>query len=213
MSRPDATASAALGLSVIKPIFLVYLDIDGDEVRANTSGYDMALTGTGDPDLDGFTYYGISGDFIDISPVKNVAGGSDTVTGELSGIEGVDSSLLASIQDKTNWQGRVARLWRIVRDGVDVQQGGIQSYYTGYMMALDHIGSVSGQTLRMTIESYLAILSQASYRTYLQQELYDAGDLSARAGIAIANGIESNAAASTGFSALYRGVMGNINAK
>jgi len=198
MSRPDATASAALSLSVIKPIFLVYLDIEGDEVRANTSGHDITFASTGDPDLDGFTYYGISGDFIEISPVKNVSGGSDSVTGELSGIEGVDASLLATIQDKANWQGRVARLWRIIRDGANVQQGGIQPYYTGYMMALDHAGSVSGQTLRMTIESYLAILSQASNRTYTQQELYDAGDLSGLAGIAIANGIESNAPASTG---------------
>ena len=56
------------------------------------------------------------------------------------------------------------------------------------MTALKHSGSAEGQQLSVTIESYLAVFSVASNRTYLDQERYDSGDLSAQAAIAIANG-------------------------
>jgi hypothetical protein len=56
------------------------------------------------------------------------------------------------------------------------------------MVALTHSGSAEGQTLRVTIESYLAVFSEASGRSYMDQSRYDSGDESARAAVAIANG-------------------------
>jgi hypothetical protein len=100
--------------------------------------------------------------------------------------------VLTTIGNRANWQGRVARLWRVIRDGQNVQQGGFQHYYTGYMTALNIEGSGETQTITVTIETYLAAFSAASNSTYLDQERYDAGDLSARAAIAIANGISGN---------------------
>lgn len=189
MSLPDASHVAALSEPVVYPVFFAWLDIAGDPVRANTSGRNITPSGTGDPDLDGFEFLGISGDLVDISPVRYRDGGSETVTAELSGIPGIDDDTLALLADRSNWQGRDARLWRIVRNAAKVRQGGYHAYYTGKMVALSHGGSPEdGIRLSVTIESYLSVFSDASNRSYLDQERYDPDDLSARAAIAIANG-------------------------
>jgi hypothetical protein len=187
MSLPDATAIAALAFD-IKPVFFVWLDIDGGQVRCNTSGHNITPAGTGDADLDGFEFIGISASFVDITPVKYSQGGSDSVTAKLSGIAEVDTATLALIEDATNWRGRDARLWRVIRNPSNVQQGGYHGFYTGKMVTLMHGGDDQGQVLSITIESYLAVFSEASNRTYMDQDRYDAGDLSAKAAIAIANG-------------------------
>lgn len=189
MSVPDATQAAALDEQVIKPVFFAYLDINGDPVRANTSGTDITPTGTGDPDLDDQLFIGIAGNLVSISPVRFKQGGSESVTAELSGIPGLDDDTIEQLDDVANWQGRDARLWRIVRNAANVQQGGFHAYYTGKMVGLSHGGSPSqGLRLSVTIEGYLSAFSEASNRTYLDQSRYDSGDESARAAIAIANG-------------------------
>jgi hypothetical protein len=194
MSLPDSTQAAALDAEIIKPVFFAFLDIAGDPIRANTSGVNVTPTGTGDGDLDGLEFIGISGDFVDISAVSFKQGGSESVTATLSGIPGLDDETLAQIEDPANWRGREARLWRVVRNAANVQQGGYHAYYTGKMTALKHSGSAAGELLTVTIESYLAVFSVASNRTYLDQERYDSGDLSAQAAIAIANGDYGSAA-------------------
>lgn len=188
MSIPDPAAVAALDAPVIKPVFFAFLDIVGDPVRANTSGHDIIPSGTGDADLDGKSFSGISAGLVDISSVKFGEGGSDSVTAELSGVAGIDDDTLEQLSDPANWQGRNARLWRVIRDAANVQQGGFHAFYTGKMTALTIGGSPESQRIRVTIESYLAILSAASNRTYMDQARFDPGDQSARAAIAIANG-------------------------
>jgi len=188
MSLPDPTASAALDLPVIKPVFFAYLNIDTDPVRANTSGFDITPSGTGDPDLDGGLFVGINNAFVDISPIR-VAQGTDSVTAKLSGLPVIDEETLNLLGDPANWQGRIARLWRVIRDASNAQQGGFQPYYTGYMTALDIEGDGAEQTIMVTIQTYLAAFSQASNRSYLDQARYDSGDQSAKAAIGIANGV------------------------
>ena len=188
MSVLDPTASAALSADIIRPVFFVWLDIVGDPLRANTSGADITVSGSGDPELDGHEFFGINADFVDVSPVKYGANGSETVEVKLSGIPGLDNDLLSIVADQQNWRLRSARLWRIIRNADNVQQGGFHSYYTGRIVQIAHSSSGGGQVLTAQIEGYLAALSAASNRTYLEQERYDPGDLSARAAIAIANG-------------------------
>lgn len=198
MSLPDATHSAALDAEVIRPVFFVWLDLLGDPVRANTSGANITPSGTGDVDLDDHEFLGISGRFMSISPVRFKPGGSDSVTAELSGIPGVDGATLALLADRANWQGRDARLWRVVRNAANVQQGGYHAYYTGKMVNLTHGGAPSeGLRIAVTIEGYLSAFSEASRRTYLDQARFDPGDESARAAIAIANGNYTNARGAT----------------
>lgn len=187
MSLPDATAAAAMDGDVVKPVWFAFLDFVGEPVRANSSGTDITVSGSGQPDLDG-EYIGVDPRFVSISPVKVSPGGSDTVVARLSGIRGLDDDDRILLADPANWQERTVRLWRMIRNAADEQQGGIQHYYTGYMMSLSHIGGASTLTIELTIESYLAAFSEASGRTYLDQEAFDELDLSARAALAIANG-------------------------
>ena len=102
MSLPDATAAAALEEAVVKPVWFAYLDFDTDPVRANTSGASIAVSGTGDADLDGFTFDGISAAIVDVSPVRNGASGSGSVTATLSGITGLDDDILALLADPSS---------------------------------------------------------------------------------------------------------------
>ena len=195
MSRPDSTAAAAIDGAVIRPVFFAYLDILGDPLRANTSGASLAFSAgmTGDSDLDGYTYDGINPQVVDIGPIRQKDGGSDTITCKLSGLASLDAALLAVIGDPTNWRGRAARLWRIIRDASGTQQGAIQHLHTGYMTSLLISGAPGGsQTINLSIQSYLAAFSGASGRTYLDQALFDPGDLSAQASIALANGLSGN---------------------
>lgn len=192
MSRPDAAASAALDGKVIRPVFFCYLDILGDPLRACTAGRSYTFDGSGDPDIDGQTFDGINPTLVEISPVKMKDGGSDSVTAKMSGIVTLDAELLAIVGDKATWQGRTARLWRMIRDADGVQQGALQHYWTGWMTSLLIAGEPGNQTIQLTIQTYLAAYSQASNRTYLDQEQFDPGDLSARAAIAIANGNSGN---------------------
>lgn len=189
MTLPDPVATAALGDDVIKPVFFVYLDILTDPVLANSSGVDMTPSGSGDPDLDGKLFTGISHQFVNISPVRVESGGSQPVTAQLSGLPVIDADTLNLLGDRKNWQSRKARLWRVIRDAENTQQGGFQPYYTGYMTALDIDGEPGSQIITVTIETYLAAFSRASGRTYLDQERYDPGDLSARAASSMANGV------------------------
>lgn len=198
MALPDATHAAALDEQVIRPVWFAFLDILGDPVYANTSGANITPTGTGDEDLDDHEFLGIDARLVDVSSVKVQEGGSERVTATLSGIQGLDDDDLALIGDPANWRGRDARLWRIVRDDSGTQLGGFHQYYTGKMVGLTHGGTTAGQTLRVTIESYLAVFSEASNRSYLDQTRYDSGDLSARAAIAIANGDYGGASAVSG---------------
>jgi len=192
VSRPDATASAALDDDVIRPGFFCFLDIVDDPFRINTLGYDLAVTGTPYPEMNGQTFLGVTGRLVDIGAVNVKAGGSDSLIAKLSGLRDIDNTTLNTIGNPAKWQGRTAMLWRMIRDENGTQKGAIQHYYTGYMTSLAISGDPQEQTIELTIESYLAAFSEASNRTYLDQDLFDPGDLSARASIAIANGNSGN---------------------
>lgn len=187
-SHADADAARTLALAYGQALIREVEGTADIPVRANTSGTDITPSGSGDPDLDGLVFMGITARFVDVTPVRQKEGGSDTVTASLSGIQGLDDDDLDLLSNPDNWRGRDARLWRIVRNESQEQQGGFHAYYTGKIVALTHAGSSEGQTIRVTIESYLSVFGSPSNRTYLDQEKYDPGDLSARATIAVANG-------------------------
>jgi hypothetical protein len=50
-------------------------------------------------------------------------------------------------------------------------------------------GSAESQTVTLTIENYLTSIAGAQNKTYLIQNIFDAGDLSAETSIAAANGM------------------------
>lgn len=187
----DPGTLAMLGADVVRPPFLAWLDIVGDPVRATTWETSLRLTGTGDPDLDGLLYSAVSPVMGSISGVKRATGGAETVTATLSGIVGPNSDLLNILGDETKWKGRLARLWFLTLNEAGDRVGAVVPYYTGRMVGFSISGSAIMQTAKITIESYLASLTAASNRTYLDQGDFVTGDSSASLTLAVANGAKS----------------------
>jgi hypothetical protein len=188
MSLPDAAAGAQLASGSFALAWLAYLDFEGDPVRATTARAAITVDGSGDGELDGYTFDAVDPSMVSVGDVKNADGGSETLTFILSGIVGPDSDLLNVVGNTSLWQGRVARLWAIVYDEAGVQQGAIWPVYTGRMSALQIVGSPSEQTVKLDVENYLASLKQASGRTYLDQGSFDPLDNTAALTIGVANG-------------------------
>ncbi len=187
-SRPDADAAAALAARVRKPVNFCFLDIAGDAIRVTDAPYSFTFAGTGDEDLDGFTFSAVDPRVVAIGNVRAKEGGSDTLSLTLSGLAGVDDELMTQIGRKANWAGRDARLWKAMLDPTNFQRiGAIWSYHTGYMSVPKVTGDSTQQTITLDVETYLGFFTQASNRTYLDQQSFDAGDLSAELAIAIAN--------------------------
>ncbi len=107
----------------------------------------------------------------------------------MSGLIVNDAGFLAIIGDKSKWQGRIARLWFYCVDQNENQVGSIIPYYTGYMNEVGINGNSSSQTVTLTIENYLVSIAGAQNKTYLIQNIFDAGDLSGEASISAANGM------------------------
>lgn len=186
MSRIDPVAYAALEHDVL-PIWLIFMDFADEPLRGCTGGFDFTVTGSGDPDLDGHVFESINSRMIDVSDVSSGEGGTDTVRVQISGIPELDDEALNQMNNPPLYQGRLIRLWRLLRNTNGEQVGGIQAYYTGYMTGAYVQSDASDQIITIDVEGYIAAYSEPSMRTYLDQEKYDAGDLSARAAIAIAN--------------------------
>jgi hypothetical protein len=188
-TRPDLDANAALSADVRKPVTFCFLDLADEPIRVTNAPYSFAFSGTGDPDLDGFTFTAVDPRVVGVGAVTAKEGGTDTLSLQLSGLAGVDDELMTQIGDRANYVGRDCRLWRAMLDPRDMRRiGAIWSFYTGYMSVPKVSGDRTTQTINLDVESYLAFFGQASNRTYLDQQSYDPADRSAELSIAIANG-------------------------
>jgi hypothetical protein len=184
----DATTQAALEAQIVNWRVLIYADFVGDVLRGTSGLYNKVISGSGDSELNG-TYQSFSHDLINVSPVKHNESGSDTVSISMSGLLVNNAAFLAIIGDKAKWQGRTARLWFYCVDENESQVGSVIPYYTGYMNEVGISGSADSQTVTLTIENYLVSIAGAQNKTYLIQNIYDAGDLSGEAAISAANGM------------------------
>jgi hypothetical protein len=184
----DATTQAALEATVVNWRVLIYADFVGDVLRGTSGLYDKTISGSGDAELDG-TYDSFNHDLINVSTVKHNESGSDTVSISMSGLVVNNADFLAIIGDKSKWQGRIARLWFYCVNENEGQVGSVIPYYTGYMNEVSISGSAESQAVTLTIENYLTSIAGAQNKTYLIQNIFDAGDLSAETSIAAANGM------------------------
>ena len=188
MSNLTPTLQTAIEQPIVYARWVCYLDVVGDPVRATTGLYDKTFSGTDDPDLDGETYVPYPSDLISVSEVTHDEAGSNQVSVSMSGLIVNNADFLNTIGDRSNWQGRTARLWWYVVDENENQIGEVYSYYTGYMNDLTINGSPESQAITLTIEHYLVTLSVTTNKTYAMQKEYDAGDDSASRAISAANG-------------------------
>ena len=170
--------------------WMAWLDIAGDVIRVTTAPYPLTFSGTGDPDLDGNTF-GRTDGLVSVSEVTQDGGGAKTVTAYLSGLQGIDTTTLAQIGDRTNYQARAARLWVVILDRDVYTVVSIKSYYSGFMVGLRIAMTSQAATIALEIEGFLASMTDASGRTYLGQAEFDAADTSAAATIAAAGGISA----------------------
>jgi len=188
-SQPDELAAQALGADIRRPVTFVWLDIAGEPIRATDAPYSVQFAGTGDPDLDGFTFDAVDSRLVSVSPVRVREDGTDTVTLQLSGLAGVDDELMTAIGNKANFQMRDCRIWRAMLDPETFGRiGTIWNVYTGYMSVPRIVGDQDGQLIQLEVESYLSFLKRASGRSYQDLSSFDPGDRSAELAIAIANG-------------------------
>jgi hypothetical protein len=188
MSNLSGTLQTAIEQPIVYARWVCYLDVVGDPLRATTGLYDKTFSGTGDPDLDGDTYSSYPSDLITVSEVQHDENGSNQVSVSMSGLIVNNVDFLNTIGNRSNWQGRTARLWWYVVDENETQIGEVYGYYTGYMNDITINGSPDAQTITLTIEHYLVTLSNTTNKTYQMQKEYDSGDESAARSIAAANG-------------------------
>lgn len=175
----DATAIAQLAQPHTNSRFFIFLDFEGDPVRVTTWHKSLTLSGTGDPDLDGFTFDAFDPSLISVSEVSHSIDGAEPVTASMSGLPVADADLLNILGDQSKWRFRRAKLWLGVADENLVAQGNIIPYYLGRMHSYEFPeSSDTTQTVQIRIESYRAILSGATGRTYMNQSTYDSGDRS-----------------------------------
>lgn len=203
MSNLSPTLQSAIEQPLVYARWVCYLDVVGDPLRASTGLYDKTFSGTGDPDLDGYTYSSYPSDLISVSEVQHDEAGSNQVSVSMSGLIVNNVDFLNTIGNRSNWQGRTARLWWYVVDANENQVGEVYGYYTGYMNDIMINGSPDSQTITMTIEHYLVTLTTTTNKTYQMQKEYDSGDESAARSIAAANGANK-----AGLSTPFGGEMG-----
>lgn len=187
--RPDAAATAALDAMRRRPVTFCFLDIAGGPIRVTNAPYRITFAGTGDEDLDGFTFDPVDSRVVSVGPIRAREGGTETVMLTLSGLRGLDSEMMDDLSDRARYQGRDARLWEAMLDPDDLTRvGGVWATYTGYMNVPTVRGDRTAQVIELSLESYLAFFGTASNRSYLDQQIYDPGDLSGELAVAIANG-------------------------
>ena len=195
----DEDLRAALEAEIVRPVWLAFVDLDGDPIRVSTAGYDVTFADTGDAELDGFTFSAIDPSVLDVSEVSHREGGSENVTVTLSGILDLDQDILDAIGDRTKYQGRICRLWVGARDTDGNFIGLVLPYYTGWMMAPELVPGPAQQIIRMTVMGYQSMDQDAANRTWLDQKLYDADDTSPESMLASVNGARGGPGAAVGY--------------
>lgn len=190
MATPGATEVAGLkshaktGFHLVR---LVYLDFVGDPLYATDCPFgSLTFSATGDADLDN-TFLAIEPDLQSISPITHTSENTNTVQMTLTGLITFDSALMTLIGNRSNWAGREAVIWYVLFDADAGQVGVPWRHYTGRMVNAEYGGDDGIGTITVSAENYLASLSEASNRSYMDQEDFDAGDLSAAATLAAVN--------------------------
>ena len=196
----DAQTIAALGGEVVYIQWFAWLDFDGDPVRAVSGVQNIAIGDgeTGDPDLDGYTFFALPSELVDVSDVQHSQSGSDTVTVSLSALPLDNADILDVMNNRARWRKREARLWFRTLNPILDGEGRITgfnplplySYYSGRMVDMPIEPGAGEQKVTVVIENYQAALTEASGLTYAHQREFDPDDDSATQTYAAANGIQ-----------------------
>jgi hypothetical protein len=135
----------------------------------------------GDGDCEGFTFPVADSRVLDISPVTQDQGGTDTLNFTLS-VDQFDTDLLSAIEDPSLYVGRRVRLWHAVLDPDNATDGGLNAVqlrrlYRGYMTQPAQSADEGRYVITMQAENYLALLAGPQGRTDIESGLWDSDDL------------------------------------
>ena len=187
MPLPVSPATEALASPILRLSRLGFFDFLGDPLRATDAPYDLTFGSIpSDPELDG-DYFAVDGSVVEITPITHTRENSNTVSVTLSGLITLNSAMMTLLGNRTNWVGREAIIWYMLHSEDASAIGAPWRHYTGRMVNVQYAGDATSSLIKVSIENYLASLSEASNKTYLSQKEFDATDNSAVASLAAAN--------------------------
>ena len=163
--------------AVIRPAWIVRLDILDDPLYLWTGLGQLTPSGTGDAALDGYTFDG-SGELGKIEPIKEGDTGSSSVMLSLPGIDLEKIALEQVVSDQRRWQFRRAWIWlgllntslSVIANPTRIKTGRMDQ------MKLDADGKTG--TVSVILESHQAYASQPLGSRYIQQPTVDPADIS-----------------------------------
>lgn len=181
MTRPlHATTSTAVGKPVLPLAVILYLDVKDDPLFAWTGIGDLPFVAaqTGDPSLDGFTFYG-TGNIVEVGQVSEGVGGSDALEITMPGVDIAEPMMRQLIRDQRRWQFRRAVVWLMALDpDTDVIAGKPFRIKTGRMDAMPYLEDDEKGVIKVKIEGQQAYSNQALSTRYSEQLDIDATDTS-----------------------------------
>lgn len=173
----DPELNAELEKQVIRPVWIIRLDIKDDPLLVWTGRGSFSPTGTGDPDLDGQIFTGV-GDIGEIGAIQDTEKGSKALTLELPGVDLTKPLLAQIVNDLRIWQFREAWIWFGVLDTVNNFVVNPFRVKTGRMdtMTLENNGTEG--SIKAVIESHQSFISRALGTRYSEQQDIDPTDIS-----------------------------------
>lgn len=171
-----AIIDATISDNTVNAALLFFADFVDLPIRGAFAPGPLTVPGAltdGDADCWGFTFDPLNSDVLQVSAVSHEDGGTDTLAFTLFA-DAATPDLLTAIENPALYVGRKVRVWAAIWSGGTVTE--LRPLYRGYMTQPGQQADGGGFTITMEAENYLALLSAAQGRTYVQSTLYDASD-------------------------------------
>jgi len=189
MPLVDATLTATPNLAI-----LFYADFQDLPLRGAFAPCPIhvpigLIDSDNDSDCAGRTFDVLDSKVLQVSRVSQEDGGTDTIEFTLQA-DPSDTALMSAIENPALYAGRVVRVWVAAFNAAgtpvaDVVTGSyglpvteLRRQARAYMTQPSQDADAGTYVITMSAENYLSLLSGAQNRTYVQSNLYDAGDLS-----------------------------------
>lgn len=176
MPFTDATLSA----SPVHLAVLIFADFADLPVRGALAPLPIVvpagLAGA-DADVAGFTFSCLNERILQLGSVETDESGTGAVSVNLLA-DPNDEDLMNAVNDPALYDGRALKIWEVLHDGNGTALE-IKEPFLLYMTQPQERLSRDSAVITMTCESYLVLANAAAHgRTYLDQAIFDAGDLS-----------------------------------
>lgn len=171
-----AILDASISAPAVSAALLFFADFADLPIRgAFAPGPLTVPVGLADADVDceGLTFEPMNSDVLEVGTVSHGDGGTDTLSFTLHA-DAADPDLLTAIENPALYVGRRVRVWACLWSGGTVTE--LKPLYRGYMTQPGQQADGQSFTITMEAENFLSLLSAAQNRTYMQSQLYDAGD-------------------------------------